>query len=93
MDAMPPGSYLVVVHPANDLDPSLLAAAQRWNQISPTPVTLRSHAEVTAWADGLELIEPGVVQATQWRPDEPPADEPAQPERVMPFYGFVARKP
>ena len=93
MDAVPPGSYLLVVHPANDLDPSLLAAAQRWNQISPTPITLRSRAEVTAWTDGLELIEPGVVQVTQWRPDALPADEPAPPERVMPLYGFVARKP
>jgi hypothetical protein len=93
VEAVPPGSFLVVLHPASDLDPSLVAAAQRWNQISPKPVTLRSRAEVTAWADGLELVEPGVVQVTQWRPDERPADEPAPPERVMPLYGFVARKP
>ena len=32
-------------------------------------VTLRSHDEVAALLGGLELVEPGVVQAAQWRPD------------------------
>jgi hypothetical protein len=87
LDALPSGSYLVVMQPASDLDPSLATAAVRWNQIAPTPVVLRHRAEVAAWADGLELIEPGVVQVNQWRPDED--TEP----RAMPLYGFVARKP
>ena len=85
-DAVAPGSYLVIMQPASDLDPLLEIAACRWNQIAATPVTLRSHAEVTAWADGLETVEPGVVQVTQWRPEEAPA------VGVMPLYALVARK-
>jgi trans-aconitate methyltransferase len=82
--ALAPGSYLVVMQPASDLDPSLHVAAERWNQIAPAKVTLRSRAEVAAWAVGLELIEPGLVDVSQWRPDVP--------GKPMPLYGFVARK-
>jgi hypothetical protein len=90
-DAVAPGSYLAVMHPASDLDPTLAGAALRWNQMVPTPIALRARAEVAAWADGLEVLEPGMVQVTQWRPEEgqPPREEPPP---VMPFYGFVARK-
>jgi hypothetical protein len=86
MDAVAAGSYLVVMQPASDLDPSLQAAAMRWNQIAPTPVALRTLAEVTTWTQGLDLVEPGVVQVTQWRPDD------GESGGVMPLYGFVARK-
>jgi len=83
--ALVPGSYLVVMQPASDLDPALETAAVRWNQIAPTPVVLRERAEVASWADGLELIEPGLVQVEQWRP------EPGKPPRPTPLYGFVGR--
>jgi hypothetical protein len=85
-EAMAPGSYMVVMHPASDVEPSVEEAALRWNQISATPVILRSRAEVTRWADGLDLIEPGVVPVTSWRPDV--AGTPV----AVPMYGFVARK-
>ena len=85
-DAIAPGSYLVIMQPASDLDPALEVAARRWNQIAATPITLRSRAEVTEWADGLETVEPGVVQVPHWRPDEKPATG------VMPLYALVARK-
>ncbi len=87
LHALAPGSYLVVMQPTGDLDPSLVSAAVRWNQIAPTPVVLRGRAEVTSWTDGLELIEPGVVQVDQWRPGE------NESPRDVPLYGFVARKP
>jgi len=32
-------------------------------------VVLRSHAEVSASFGGLEIAEPGVVRAPEWRPD------------------------
>jgi SAM-dependent methyltransferase len=92
-DAVAPGSYLVIMQPASDLDPLLDVAARRWNQIAVTPVTLRSRAEVTGWADGLESVEPGVVQVPQWRPEE--QETPGQPTSaagVMPLYALVARK-
>ncbi|QYN40832.1 SAM-dependent methyltransferase [Pseudonocardia sp. DSM 110487] len=41
------------------------------------------------WFDALELVEPGVVSITQWRPD------PMEVGRIEPIdgYGGVARKP
>lgn len=96
-DAVAPGSYLVVMHPASDLDPSMQAAARQWNRLAASPGTLRSRAEVTALAEGMQLVEPGVVEVTQWRPDEPSAPAPESDERAagtreVPLYGFVARK-
>jgi trans-aconitate methyltransferase len=85
-EALAPGSYLAVMHPASDLDASLEAAARRWNQMAATPVMLRSRAEVTGWAEGLDLVEPGVVPATRWRPED------SGTAATMPLYGFVARK-
>ncbi|MGH1555015.1 SAM-dependent methyltransferase [Streptomyces sp. L7] len=37
--------------------------------------TPRTHAEVTRFFDGTEIIDPGVVQLPVWRPD--PEDAPA----------------
>jgi len=95
-DAMAPGSYFAVMQPVSDLDPTLAEAALRWNQMAATPVTLRTRAEVAAWADGLELLEPGVVQVPLWRPAQRRPDEGHSPDEglpsVLPFYGFVARK-
>jgi hypothetical protein len=84
---MAPGSYLAVMHPASDLDASLGAAARRWNQMAAPPVVLRSRAEVAGWAQGLDLVEPGVVPVTWWRPED------GGPPAALPVYGFVARKP
>lgn len=89
LGAAAPGSYLVVVHPASDLDQSLVEAARRWNKTSTAQVVLRSRTEVAAWFDGLELVDPGVVTVTQWRPD------PAEANYDVPVsqYGIVGRKP
>ena len=34
----------------------------------------RSRAEILRFFDGFELVDPGLVYLTQWRPDDP-ADE------------------
>lgn len=88
MDAAAAGSFLVVVHPASDLDESLVEAARRWNRISATQVVLRARAEITAWFGGLDLVDPGVVTITEWRPG-PAGDGNGT---VMPMYGVVGRK-
>ena len=50
---------------------------------------LRGRAEVTRWFGGLELVEPGIVDVDQWRPD--PCDRLLP--GGMPLLGAVARKP
>lgn len=90
LDAMCPGSYLVVVHASSDLDPSLADAARRWNKTVAAPqVVLRSGPEIAAWLDRLQIVTPGVVPVTQWRsvPSDPTYDV------TIPLYGAVARKP
>lgn len=64
-----PGSYLVVSHGTADFDLERSnAAVASYNQAG-APLAPRSLREVTQFFDGLELIEPGVVQIPWWQPD------------------------
>jgi hypothetical protein len=64
-----PGSYLAISHPASDVDAEEAAeAARRYDNSLPTTQANRSRAQVIKFFDGLELIEPGVVQLNKWRP-------------------------
>jgi len=92
LDAVPSGSHLVISHPASDGGEHAVVANQataRYNQMVATPMKRRSRAEFDAFFDGLELVEPGVVPLSQWRP----APDDAAPERQSPAYCAVARKP
>jgi hypothetical protein len=71
MDAVPPGSYLILSHVASDIDPEQIAdATARLNQVSRQHFTLRDHAQVLRFFDGLELLQPGVVRVEEWRASE-----------------------
>ncbi len=90
MDALAPGSYLAISHPASDINAAAQAEAQkRYNERVSTPQTLRNRAEVTRFFDGLDLVPPGVVYVHAWRPD--PGDVP--PADGVSAHGGVARKP
>ncbi|MCW2893987.1 MAG: hypothetical protein QOG28_4569 [Trebonia sp.] len=109
MAAVPSGSYAVIYHLANDMDPAMPAAARHWNKTTPTPLTLRSRTDVLSLVSGLELVPPGVVPVAEWRPDlaatagqddsGTQADSGAQaasgttPVQPVPIHGVVARKP
>ena len=68
---LPEGSYLVVSHPASDIRPDSVAEmTRRMNQRLKGPkATVRDRDQVIRFFDGLELLEPGVVEPPQWRPD------------------------
>ena len=69
MDRVAPGSYLVLTHPASDiLGEAVAESARRYNQSVVTPITLRAIGQVTRFFDGLELVEPGIVQCHRWHP-------------------------
>jgi SAM-dependent methyltransferase len=88
VDAVAPGSYLVLSHPASDIDAEAVAeVARRYNAQVPAGQQRRSQAEVTRFFSGLELLEPGVVQTTQWRPTSPGSIVP------VPMWAGAARKP
>ncbi|GGJ55355.1 SAM-dependent methyltransferase [Streptomyces brasiliensis] len=89
MAAVPSGSFLVLTHPTFDAElggAGNVATMEFWNANATPPITARSRAEVTAFFDGLELLDPGLVPCSQWRagPDSPAA---------VPQFGAVAVKP
>jgi hypothetical protein len=92
VEAVPPGSYVVISHLASDADYGVRAAVRQWNSMSAQRLTLRSRAEVAGLVAGLEPIPPGLVPVSRWRPDAIASDPAARPADV-PMYGVVARKP
>jgi hypothetical protein len=88
LDAVPAGSYLVVSHPASDIDAESMAEmAKRLNRLMSQSVALRDHAGVTRFFDGLDLAEPGVVRIPEWRPGSP-----AEAATPATMWGGVGRK-
>jgi S-adenosyl methyltransferase len=72
MGATAPGSHLIIVHPSSDLRPQASAKmAANLNELVAQKRTYRGHDQVCGFFAGLELVEPGVVPAPQWRPDSP----------------------
>jgi O-methyltransferase involved in polyketide biosynthesis len=82
-----PGSYLALGHLAGDVEGAALAETfRRLNATMAESVTLRSHDEVAGLFGELELVEPGVVQLPQWRPEAG-----APPSGPVPVWGGLAR--
>jgi hypothetical protein len=54
--------------PLDDTGPRAARVADRMNELVAEKVTFRSRAEVLRFFDGLDLVEPGLVPAPQWRP-------------------------
>ncbi|GAB3247487.1 SAM-dependent methyltransferase [Kineosporia babensis] len=70
---LPEGSYLAVsVVCADGTEPAVIERLEQVFQASSTPFVARSTAQVEQLFDGSELIEPGLVDVTQWRnPGQP----------------------
>jgi hypothetical protein len=88
MDAVAPGSYLVVWD-GTDTGEAVIEGGEKLVEAGGVPYILRSPDQLASCFDGLELIEPGVVPITDWRASAP------QIGTVEPLdaYGAVARKP
>jgi hypothetical protein len=90
MDAVPSGSYLVLSHTVTSPRmPDMDAAVAFWNEHGTPKLTQRTPEQVARFFDGLELLEPGVVSCSRWRPEATPWGEPTE----VAIYGGVARKP
>ena len=88
MDTVPRGSYLVIGHHTADLYPELIEFARRMSELNPDfPATLRGRQQVTDLFDGLDLVAPGVVQISKWRPDSE-----LDTRNAAALWGGVARK-
>ncbi len=84
--AVPSGSYLVLWD-STDTSEGFDEAQQGYDDTGAVPYILRSPQQVARFFEGLELLEPGVVSISLWRPDANSAGE------AVDGYGAVARKP
>ncbi len=88
-DRLPAGSHLVLSHTVTHPSmPDVDEAVKFWNEHGTPKLTQRTPEDVTRFFDGLELLQPGVVSCSRWRPEH---DHGAEPEEVA-MFGGVARK-
>ncbi|GHC78559.1 hypothetical protein GCM10007079_15950 [Nocardiopsis terrae] len=85
--ALPAGSFLALCDGTSTSEP-MIEAARRWNDTAPLPYNLRTPEEIARFFEGLDLLEPGVVSATMWRPQ----DSEVGRVRKVDQYGGLARK-
>ncbi|TDD76172.1 SAM-dependent methyltransferase [Actinomadura rubrisoli] len=78
MDAVPTGSCLVLADMTIEATGERMAAAiEEWNRHGRPPGTWRVPDRIRElFFGGLEVVEPGIVSCTRWRPD-PATGEPA----------------
>ncbi|MEW2250036.1 SAM-dependent methyltransferase [Streptomyces sp. NPDC058733] len=89
LEALPSGSHLVLSHTVTHPEmPDVDEAVKFWNEHGTPKLTQRTPQDVTRFFDGLELLEPGVVSCSRWRPDGTGGPE---PEEVA-MFGGVGRK-
>ena len=87
LSALPPGSHLVLSDGTNT-DKAREEAHRHYNTGDAVPYLLRSPEQIAGFFDGLELLEPGVVSVSRWRPEPRPFGPPPE----VSTFGGVARK-
>ena len=87
MDAVPPGSFLVISDTTTDIGDGASRVAAKINpRMGPTRLTPRPRAQIATYFNGLEMVEPGLVGMPEWRGE-------ANPHVVINALAGVARKP
>jgi hypothetical protein len=91
VDALPPGSYLVISHVTTDglslSDEAVAAGRDVYQRQTATPMQPRSRDEIARFLGSTSLVEPGLVAVPAWRPaPQDPTDFAEAPERS----GFLA---
>ncbi|MFF4257773.1 SAM-dependent methyltransferase [Streptomyces sp. NPDC001663] len=89
VEALPSGSYLVLCDDTEVLDPEAMRTMiEQWNEAGDNPRINRSPEQLARFFDGLELLDPGLVSVSRWRP----LSAGTEPREVDDFGG-VGRKP
>ncbi|ELS54012.1 SAM-dependent methyltransferase [Streptomyces viridochromogenes] len=87
---LPSGSHLVISD-GTATSEGMIAAAEAYNASGAVPYHVRSIGELAGFFDGLDLVDPGIVQVTEWRPDFQGPPDPAT--AAVDAYCGVGRKP
>ncbi|MFI7124881.1 SAM-dependent methyltransferase [Nonomuraea sp. NPDC050153] len=70
LDAVPSGSHLAIVHITAYFNPKAKREEVRhWNEHGTPKLTIRTPEQIGHFFDGLEVLPPGIVSTTRWRPD------------------------
>ncbi|MFF1442244.1 SAM-dependent methyltransferase [Streptomyces sp. NPDC058295] len=88
MAGLPSGSHLVISD-STATSEGMIAASEAYNASGAVPYHVRAVEEIGGLFDGLELVEPGIVQVTKWRAHP---DDSANFTAVDAYCG-VGRKP
>jgi hypothetical protein len=86
-DAIVPGSYIAISQVAAfpyELTPEQQAVADRYTKAN--AVALRTRDQIARFFDGLELVEPGLVDPAKWQAD-------GDVTELVPNFAGVGRKP
>jgi O-methyltransferase involved in polyketide biosynthesis len=90
-DAVPPGSYLAILHGASDVGPQdMPEAVRRYNEQASTRFNARDREHVGRFFDGLEMTGPGLVNLSRW--SQVTAGDGSDPADLA-AYCALARKP
>ncbi len=87
-DALPSGSLLALTHPTADFAPDLVRQAVAVATDAGMTLVPRTRDEVERFFGDWEMLDPGLVPVSAWRPDEPVEDP-----RAAYYWAGVARKP
>ncbi|MCW2504994.1 MAG: hypothetical protein JWO79_3278 [Actinomycetia bacterium] len=90
-DEIAPGSYLALTHATADGDQANARAVGELYAQSPSPLVLRSRAEVSALFKGFSPIDPGIVFLPVWRPESERDSHAHEAERFSGYAGVGLR--
>ncbi|BBJ46498.1 hypothetical protein SSPO_092160 [Streptomyces antimycoticus] len=97
VDALAPGSFLVLSHITPDFDPEATQKTVQVYRSGGIPGQIRTRDEVERFFTGLELAEPGLEVPHRWRTDLAETDSHVETGDVtdeeVSFWAGVAQKP
>ncbi|MER6547997.1 SAM-dependent methyltransferase [Streptomyces sp. NPDC001250] len=91
LEPLPSGSHLAMSIGTAEFAPDEVGRVAREYAARNMPMRLRTLDEAHAFFEGLQLVEPGIVQVHKWHPDG--TGEQGIRDEDIAMYGAVARKP
>jgi SAM-dependent methyltransferase len=88
-DATAPGSYLAITHATSDYQPQLARRAEAVYTRASHQIHYRTKQQISDMLAGYELLEPGLVDMIQWRPDPGAGPDPLGGD-VTRYSGYAA---